>query len=1516
MKKTIRLLPLGIGAIVALTGAALWAQQPGEVPFAHGDQVRATKFEPKQRGPQDDQPVAAKPRSHFRLAPRKAGTPLYIYANVGDNKNDFLAKGIYRFNINNKEFNYEPVYLTDEFDNYDTGTLYDPRGYYLVRNTDPRLYCFEQDYRVYSTKDWKLLNTRPKVQQHEYFYDGGWDYSRNRLYTMFDQDSIIAGRRGGFIDLPSCQTEVLRGQPHLYPNEWLYAVAVNTDGYVYVLGAKGSLYRQCVSTGVMTKVGDTGLGSLGSSPAYIDPLTHIMYVYLWPSSSNRDKGFEGLWAIDINTAEARLVWNSQLMNVSGMYMPDRELALPKAPAQAKDLKWEPSAPGALDGKITFTAPTTLYDGTVASGELTYSIVLDCDTITTGKVAHGAKVELPKTFAEKQYHNIRISLDNAAGAAPYAAIEPFIGLDGPKPVSQPRLTYSDGKMNLTWEKPAKGAHGGYYAASTLRFDVVRMPDNVKVATGLTGTSFSEEIAPGDRPAGYFYTVAAYTDGITNPAAVHSDTVTVGHIQLPYRSDFTDAHEQLSFKTRNPWATSFIGWKPNKIGMIYYYGRYDGDSWFFTAPIAMRKGKAYRVEYVVSGTKNTYTERFEVKCGHGQTPEAMTTQVQDVTEVTSTREDVANRPRFYRYIVPDRDGDMNIGFHEVSKQASYYFYVYSIAVDDGLDAAAPGYCTDMAFAPANPTDPKGTLTFKAPAKDFAGNSLSGNVTVKVFRDSTLIRTYENIPAGSAQSLEDSVETKATHTYRMISYNGKGEGAETQFKAFVGLNVPGLPTDVVLKETETPGTVKITWKAPVNDKDGNPINAAMIRYQILDMKNAVVLDDVEGTEVNVKVQEPDAAPMWTYLRVKAKTASGISNAVVGNRIFIGKAFDYPYYEPINSASDDNLWLREQTGNVNWGVLQDYQADNIPSQNGDGRYWGINTPSANTQARKLGPKIHIDGDNPVISFWIYAKPGNQNTCDLLINETGLYADWTSVLQVNLSADRPQWKRVTFPMSAYKGKDVQIGFHFFTHNYSLFLVDHITIDDPHAIDLEAGRFNISPSFKLDTTYNAEFPICNIGTKPSGSYFVDVYRNGAIVETRSCPTLEPGAMNFFSYPQPTTPGLTRFNRYNARIRLDADADTTNNSSSSVTSELVMPDLPRIFSLTGEADNQVASLQWQAPNTAVSAEDSTESVETMKAFSIGMAGSEVEGDNMGGWIGVDRDGKTPKPIVVSNKTYDSFPNAKKPTGFIVWNHADAGVTSSTWKGHNSSKQLFMSRPVENDGMRDDWLISPELPGVPFDLTLWCRTLLSSNGAKECFEIWTSEGSTNPDDFTKLYDVVGVPTSWASITLDIPDGAKRFAIRVHHDGPTFLSLDDITYGVPGNRYASLQNKGYFVYRNGVKLNSAPITDLRYSDATRDARLDNVYAVTTLFDKGEALAGNEFVAKASSGVGTVGTTDGPSVYAIGRSIFVDGADGMNVALFSPDGISIAAAKGRDQMRFPVPAQGVYIVRIGNSSFKIAVK
>ena len=166
-------------------------------------------------GVREDEPVVLAGKiNRARTAP---GETLKFYCQVPYSSNPQRQLGIYSLTYANGNCTLDLIKAGEEYVCLDGAAGWTPDGYYVTRSNAIGLYRWVGDIRLYRTSDWSLVNTRKDVKQYEFFYNGNWDYARNRLFMPFDQDSLVGGRFGGYVDVPSLTTHVARDRGFWLP---------------------------------------------------------------------------------------------------------------------------------------------------------------------------------------------------------------------------------------------------------------------------------------------------------------------------------------------------------------------------------------------------------------------------------------------------------------------------------------------------------------------------------------------------------------------------------------------------------------------------------------------------------------------------------------------------------------------------------------------------------------------------------------------------------------------------------------------------------------------------------------------------------------------------------------------------------------------------------------------------------------------------------------------------------------------------------------------------------------------------------------------------------------------------------------------------------------------------------------------------------------------------------------------------------------------------------------------------
>ena len=190
------------------------------------------------------------------------------------------------------------------------------------------------------------------------------------------------------------------------------------------------------------------------------------------------------------------------------------------------------------------------------------------------------------------------------------------------------------------------------------------------------------------------------------------------------------------------------------------------------------------------------------------------------------------------------------------------------------------------------------------------------------------------------------------------------------------------------------------------------------------------------------------------------------------------------------------------------------------------------------------------------------------------------------------------------------------------------------------------------------------------------------------------------------------------------------------------------------------------------------------------------------------------------------------------------------------------------------------------------------------------------FKKIGETIDVSNvkGWDEYKVELPQGAKYFAIRCVSNNKFALLIDDISYIAKGAEKENLTFVGYNVYRDRQKLNAKPIDQRYYIDD--DVRQSDSYAyqVTAAYEEGESKPSNTATITYLSAINDASTA--AVVVSGGKGcVEISGAEGRMVKMFTVDGRLVRTFAG--EAHITVEAEpGVYVVMVDGSAFKVSVR
>lgn len=1257
------------------------------------------------------------------------------------------------------------------------------------------------------------------------------------------------------------------------------------------------------TTGKYTEIGsDTGYAAQYTSGMTFDKKTDRLFYYVTPMY-----GKPKLTELNMKTGAATVIaeFNNEIQ-MAGLYVPG-SMAPAKAPGEPTDISV--SFPGAsLDGSMTLTAPATLFDGTPATGNVTVHVELNGFEKGSATGAYGQQMTIPLSMGTSGLYDFMVYASNEAGNSPKVKVRGvYVGADTPASPSA-TLEYIDGKMKLSWIPVTSGINGGTLDASSVVYDVVRCPEMRTVATGITETAFSEEIAePATGIAVYHYEVSARCGELASEPAA-SNEVVIGAITPPF-IDFSHLipdYPTLKGYTIIDANDDGITWRVYQgTATISYNPALAADDWMILPPLNLQSGKAYELSFDAYGEQDYLTERLEVTMGTAPTREAMTVSILPVTDINAT---ASSKKHFSKMLVPEADGRYYIGFHGVSAADMYDLHVANIVIADPTASSAPAEVTEFSVTPSHDGALTADIVFKAPTTTIDGKQLDKISRIDVMRDGTVLETFTNPAPGASLSYQDRVAKMGSYTYAVIPFNDDVEGAPVFSTVFIGIDAPAAPDEVNISTTSAEGEVAVSWTAVTTDCKKRPINPEMVRYTLIERSQAGQRTLAEGVQGTSYTYQAVPAGEQKFLQVAVYAVTDGGQAEVGTMsemIPVGT----PYEGLSESGSlEKYAWItRSNSANANWTVAEDNE--NFGSQDGDGLFFIMEGAETGDMGYLCSGLVSLKGiENPVLTFCTFNLVDPEYTDDNRLavrvrEQGGTYREVAGNTVHELCNGNPAWNRVNVDLSAFAGKTIQFELEGTVANYTIIMLDNIRIGQAMPHDLAAVGIDAPAKVRTGEEYHVAVSVSNEGSEAAGEFAVQLYENGSLVETIHSDGQAPGGVKTYTFLR-TMPVLAEEDvDYHAVIDYALDANAANNRTESVTVSPVVSMLPRVDNLRGESLEGGVHLTWSEP-----AEEDVPDGPVTQDFEDG----DSFASQYGTWLFVDMDNSPVGGLNDIDGSTMPIPGITPGTtkgAFWVWDNTMVdGV-----RANSGDKYLFSLFRWDN-GRSDEWAISPALSGEEQTISFYARSF--NDVYPNSMEVYWSTGSLEPKDFVKVQTLGGeIPAKWTKYEAKLPQGARRFAIRDNTEDGFMLLVDDVTFN-PGSLTADADIVGYNLYRDGNKVNEQVIEENDFMDPNVTVGKSYTYAVTVVYSNGESGASNECVVLYDpSGLDEVAGDNGISIRVAEGAIVVTGAAGLPVSVVAPDGKTVFNGTG-DYRTVVKTGCGIYIVKAGSIVRTVAVK
>ena len=543
--------------------------------------------------------------------------------------------------------------------------------------------------------------------------------------------------------------------------------------------------QTCAATTISPAAG-TGLniGNYSQSMEF-DKTTHRLW---WTAQAADNKAYlvELNPETGLSVSKKLIEGDLQLlsMGIPYQYVPD------ETPSYVRNLTVKAGENGANNATLTFITPTKNYRNKALTSIDGIKIYRNNELVKTLSVSNKNEniTWKDENIAEGLYIYKVVPYNNA-GDGVYKEASAFVGEDVPGAPLNVKLVANGKEGTITWSEPTAGAHDGYFDKATLTYDVMRLPDNITIATKTTARSVKDNVKT---HAGYSYVVTACNKKGKGLSAT-SNIVAFGSMEpIPFASNLI-TREEFGRWTIIDNNHDGMSWSFHDGTSRTFYDRSEkaADDWLVSPPLKFSKGKKYQLRYTYSSanwidpsTHKPVMEKMKVFYGTQSTPEKLTTLIKDLGEFHTASE-------HYYYgkdIFTPNDAYGHIAFHACSDALKGQIFLKDVSLREYSE-------TDLSVKELN-----GSVTancnVEQPFIVTVGNE--GSATVKNYKIE-LFDTDSKEVLGTADGVEVAPDTITTVT---VSWIPKTKG-EVNVSARVILAGDTYPADNVL---DTPLKVKV--------------------------------------------------------------------------------------------------------------------------------------------------------------------------------------------------------------------------------------------------------------------------------------------------------------------------------------------------------------------------------------------------------------------------------------------------------------------------------------------------------------------------------------------------------------------------------------------------------------------------------------------------------------------------------------------------------------------------------------
>lgn len=843
-----------------------------------------------------------------------------------------------------------------------SGVYVNGRYYGCDYDTDASYNISYVRWMVYDAQTWHCESTVECPKDYSCVaVDRTYDRTTGTVY------SINYDRSGNAIWLAT--TSLADGSPtYIAPlSEDVLTIAAAPDGQLFGIDTTARLWKISKTDASLTLVGSTNI-----IPSYetnypqsitIDPKTGKLY---WAEfhTEGMFTAAAALYEVDTLTATAvklhDIDGNPELM---GIYIAD--YLGEGVPALPAEVAANPSAEGSLTYTFTFRLPTMTADGGTLGGQtISAEVSLDGDLLdilegTAGSILSSG----PHTLTEG-LHTLKVTAENAQGTSESAALLFFAGWDIPSAPGDLTLRASGNRASLSWSAPTEGARKGAIR-NPITYEIVRLPDNTTLATGLTATQYVDEVAQAGRHA---YEVRAVSpEGKSAPAT--TPYVGLGEYPVPYSTSFNTVDDFNLYTIVDVAGTDKV-WnydESNKRMRHPWCGDKATDDYAVSPAFSLDGDKAYKLSFNAYQMVDSYNEH--VQLWHGSSPDPA-----DMEMVLDTGKLPTEPTRYEAVFAPAATGPHYFAFRSNAPKNGFMSYVDDVELVESGISSVPAPVSDLKAVGAPDGVLRIDISFTAPTTTMRGAPLTELASIDIIDGPSgrQLHRFTSPAPGASLSWSDTEAEQGIHVYKVVARTAQGAGQEETVQGFAGIDVPNPVSD--LEMTGETGAMTLSWNAPEAGVNGGNMQG-VVAYRIDRVVNAVAQNIAEGLTATTLTDNWECdTQAFVYYTVTATTAVGDSDPVSTRTFAAGHPYSLPYAESFAGGHPSTEpWSVEQVVGAqgSWKITTKGEDPYVSAQDGDSgmaTFDGYHSWTNGCELRLVSPALDFsEWNDPTLTFWMY---------------------------------------------------------------------------------------------------------------------------------------------------------------------------------------------------------------------------------------------------------------------------------------------------------------------------------------------------------------------------------------------------------------------------------------------------------------------------------------------------------------------------------------------------------------------